>query len=112
MLFLATPARADSCLFSAAAPFQLNEDTVEWNMQIASGRTCTRGLNLGAAKITAVKLVDPPQSGKVDIQGPSFTYAAKPDFQGQDDFTVQVSGTVIRISGVSHIKVIVSVVDK
>jgi hypothetical protein len=112
MLFLAAPAFADSCLFSAAPPFRLSSDTVEWTMQIASGRTCTRGLKLGSTNITAVKLIAPPQSGKVDTEGPSFSYAAKADFQGQDEFTVQVTGTVIRIAGVSDVKVTVSVVDK
>jgi Bacterial Ig domain len=112
MLFLAAPASADSCLFSAAPPFRLSSDTVEWTMQIASGRTCTRGLKLGPTNVTAVKLIAPPQSGKVVIEGPSFSYAAKADFQGQDEFTVQVSGTAVRIAGVSEIKVTVSVVDK
>jgi hypothetical protein len=112
MLFLPAPAFADSCLFSAAPPFRLSSDTVEWTMQIASGRTCTRGLKLGPTNITAVKLIAPPQSGKVVIEGPSFSYAAKADFQGQDEFTVQVSGTAVRIAGVSEIKVTVSVVDK
>jgi hypothetical protein len=81
-------------------------------MQIASGMTCTHGLKLGPTNITAVKLIASPQSGKVDIKGPSFSYAAKADFQGQDEFTVQVTGTVIRIAGVSDVKVTVSVVDK
>jgi hypothetical protein len=112
MLFLAAPAFADSCLFSAAPPFRLSSDTVEWTIQIASGRTCTRGLKLGATNITAVKLIAPPQFGKVDIEGPSFSYAAKADFEGKDEFTLQVSGTMIRIAGVSDIKVTVSVVDK
>jgi hypothetical protein len=59
-----------------------------------------------------VKLIASPQSGQVVIKGPAFSYTAKPDFQGQDDFTLQVSGTMVRISGVSDIKVTVSVVDK
>ena len=112
MLLFAVPAFADSCLFSAAPPFQLSSDAVEWTMQIASGTTCTRGLKLGSTNIKDVRLIAPPQSGKVDIQGPSFSYTAKADFQGQDEFTVQVSGTVVRIAGVSDVKVTVSVVDK
>jgi hypothetical protein len=106
MLLFAVPAFADSCLFSAAPPFQLSSDAVEWTMQIASGTTCTRGLKLGSTNIKDVKLIAPPQSGKVDIQGPSFSYTAKADFQGQDEFTVQVSGTVVRIAGVSDVKVL------
>ena len=70
------------------------------------------GLKAWVHKHKDVKLITPPQSGKVDIQGPSFSYTAKADFQGQDEFTVQVSGTVVRIAGVSDIKVTVSVVDK
>jgi hypothetical protein len=112
MLLFAVPAIADSCLFSASPPFQLSSDTVEWTMQIASGATCTRGLKLGSTNIKDVKLIAPPQSGKVDIKGPSFSYTAKADFQGQDEFTVQVSGTVVRIAGASDVKVTVSVVDK
>jgi hypothetical protein len=112
MLFLAAPAFADACLFQPRRPFQLSSDTVEWTMLIASGRTCTQGLRLGSINITSVKLIAPPQSGKLDIKGPSFSYAAKADFQGQDEFTIQVSGTVIRIAGVSDVKVTVFVVDK
>ena len=92
MLLFAVPAFADSCLFSDAPPFQLSSDAVEWTMQIASGTTCTRGLKLRLINIKDVKLIDPPQSGKVEIKGPSFSYTAKADFQGQDEFTVQVSG--------------------
>jgi hypothetical protein len=57
MLLFAVPAFADSCLFSAAPPFQLSSDAVEWAMQIASGTTCTRGLKHGSTNITDVKLM-------------------------------------------------------
>src|SRR4051812_21058318 len=112
VLLFAVPAFADSCLFSAAPPFQLSSDAVDWTMQIASGTTCTRGSKIGPTNITDVKLIAPPQSGQVDVKGPSFSYTAKPDFQGQDEFTLQVSGTMVRISGVSDVKVTVSVVAK
>jgi hypothetical protein len=112
MLVFTVPAFADSCLFSDAPPFQLSSDAVEWTMQIASGTTCIRGLKVGSTNIKDVKLIVPPQSGKVDIKGPSFSYTAKADFRGRDEFAVQVSGTMVRIAGVSDIKVTVSVVDK
>jgi hypothetical protein len=112
VLLFALPALADSCLFSDAPPFQLSSDAVEWTMQIASGTTCTRGLKFRSTNIKDVKLIVPPQSGKVDIKGPSFSYTAKADFKGQDEFIVQVSGTMVRIAGVSDVKVTVSVVDK
>src|SRR4051812_1162428 len=50
VLLFAVPAFADGCLFSAAPPFQLSSDAVEWTMQIASGTTCTRGLKIGVHK--------------------------------------------------------------
>jgi hypothetical protein len=112
ILFYAGPALADACLFSAAPPFQLNSDAVEWTMQIASGTTCIRGLKIGPANVTDVEVTAPPESGRVEIKGPSFSYSAKEDFEGQDDFTLHVSGTIIRKAGVSDIRVIVSVVPK
>jgi hypothetical protein len=81
-------------------------------MQIASGTTCTRGLKIRSTNIKDVKLIVPPESGKVDIKGPSFSYTAIADFRGQDEFTIQVSGTTVRIGGVSDVKVKVLVVDQ
>jgi hypothetical protein len=112
LLLFTVSALADACIFSAAPPFQLRSDAVDWNMQIASGTSCIRGLKLGPIAISDVKLIASPQSGQVDIKGPAFSYIANPDFQGQDDFTLQVSGTMGRIPGVSDIKVTVSVVAK
>jgi hypothetical protein len=112
LLLFTVSAFADSCIFSAAPPFQLRSDAVDWTMQIASGTSCTRGLKLGPITISDVKLIASPPSGQVVIKGPAFSYTAKPDFQGQDDFTLQVSGTMVRIPGVSDIKVTVSVVAK
>ena len=96
LLLFAMPALADSCIFSAAPPFQLSSDAVDWTMQIGSGTSCTRGLKFGPINIRDVKLMAPPQSGQVAIKGPSFSYTAKPDFQGEDDFTLRVSGTNVR----------------
>ena len=112
ILLFVMPAFADSCVFSAAPPFQFKSDSVDWSMQIASGTTCTRGLKLGPTNITEVKLIAPPQTGRVAINGPSFSYTAKPDFEGQDDFTLEVSGTMVRMTGVSAINVSVSVVAR
>jgi hypothetical protein len=112
LLLLAVPALADSCIFSASPPYQLSSDTVDWTMQIASGRSCTRGLKLGPVNISDVKLIAPPQSGQVAIKGPSFSYIAKPDFQGEDDFILRVSGTIVRMRGASDLKITVSVVSK
>jgi Bacterial Ig domain len=112
LLLFTVSALADACVFSAAPPFQLKSDAVDWAMQIASGTSCTRGLKLGPMTVSDVKVAAPPQSGQIVIKGPGFSYTAKPDFQGQDVFTLQVSGTMVRIAGVSDIKVTVSVVSK
>ena len=108
-LLSATPAVGDTCLISNASRFQLNSDAVEWGMQIVSGRSCIRGLNYGAVRIDEVKLLSPPQSGRVTLTGPGFSYATKPNFRGQDFFTLQVAGSMLRIPGTSEIKVLVSV---
>jgi hypothetical protein len=46
---------------------------------------------------------------QVGLQGPGFSYAAKPNFEGQDAFTIQVAGTMARMTGTSDIQVTVSV---
>src|SRR5947209_19320563 len=92
LLLFAMPAVADSCIFSAAQPFQLSSDAVNWSMQIGSGTSCTRGLKFGPINISGVTLIAPPQSGQVAINGPSFSYTAKPDSHDDVDFCLRVSG--------------------
>jgi hypothetical protein len=46
-----------------------------------------------------VKLTAPPEFGKVTVQGPGFSYTANPNFEGQDAFTIQVTGTLVRMTG-------------
>jgi Bacterial Ig domain len=109
LLLLTSPAFADSCVFSLMPPYALKSDAVNWEIQIASGKTCTKGLKYGSVNITNVKLTAPPEFGKVTVQGPGFSYTAKPNFEGQDAFTIQVAGTMARMSGTSDIQVTVSV---
>jgi hypothetical protein len=109
LLLLTSPAFADSCVFSLMPPYALKSDAVNWEMHIASGKTCTKGLKYGSVAISNVKLTAPPEFGKVTVQGPGFSYTAKPDFEGQDAFTIQVSGTMVRMTGTSDIQVTVSV---
>ena len=109
LLLLTSPAFAESCVFSLMPPYALKSDVVNWELQIASGKTCTKGLKYGSVAISNVKLKAPPESGKVTLQGPGFSYTAKPDFEGQDAFTIQVVGTMVRMPGTSDIQVTVSV---
>ena len=109
LLLLTLPAFADSCVFSLMPPYALKSDAVNWEMQIASGKTCTKGLKYGSVAISNLKLTAPPEFGKVTVLGPGFSYTAKPDFEGQDAFTIQVTGTMVRMTGTSDIQVTVSV---
>ena len=106
------PPSAETCRISSAPRFQLNSDAVEWTLQIVSGQTCLRGLNHGVIRIDGVKLVSPPRSGQVTVKGPGFSYQANSNFEGQDAFILQVSGTSVRTRGTSDINVAVSVVAK
>ena len=99
---------AGTCLTSGPG-YQLVRDTVEWSMKIDSGQSCMVGLRFYNVVMDSAKLVSLPQSGGVTLQGLSFTYTAKPDFQGQDSFSIAVAGSIKRIYGSSTIHVTVSI---
>src|SRR5213078_66215 len=64
--------------------YQLSSDTVQWTMTIGSGQSCIRGLKSAFVTLDSVKLVSPPQSGQVKLEGPGFVYKGNSDFRGQD----------------------------
>ena len=97
-----------SCLLYGPS-YQLASDTVEWSMTIASGQSCVRGLRTAFVVLDGVKLVAPPQSGQVTLEGPAFVYKGDSNFRGDDSFSVLVSGRLNRLSGSSTIKINVSV---
>ena len=66
-------------------------------------------MRFGNVVVESVKIVSPPQSGTVAVQGPAFTYQAKPDFNGQDLFSLAAVGAINQIPGNSIIVVTVSV---
>jgi len=107
----ASAACAGECVISGP-PYQLQSDTVEWRMNIASGQSCIRGIRYGNVANPAITIISPPQFGQVTLLGPAFSYAAKSDFRGQDSFTVKVSGASNRASGTSTIRVLVSIGDQ
>ena len=78
-------------------------------MRTDSGQSCIRGLRHNRVTIDTAKLISPPQSGQVKLLGSGFAYTAKSDFEGQDSFTIQVSGMLKGIRGSSDIRIIVSV---
>src|SRR5438876_7718169 len=104
------PASAQTCWIAVHA-YQLNFDSVDWSMRIGAGQSCVGGFRTSNVTVDSIKLVAPPTSGEVTLQGPGFTYKAKPDFQGQDSFTVLVSGMANRIRGSSTVRVLVLVVN-
>lgn len=78
-------------------------------MRIGSGQHCIQGLRFSDIAIEYVGLVSLPQSGEVIVQGPSFTYTARSQFQGWDAFAISISGSANRKSGSSTIRVKVRV---
>jgi len=100
------------CALTREPPYQLKSDTVDWTMQIGSGQSCVRGLSHGRVTIHTAKLISTPQSGQVKLLGSGFSYTAKSGFQGQDSFTIQVSGMLNGIHGSSDIRIIASVGPK
>ena len=109
LLVFVRPALGDACVLTIGSQYQLKSDTVDWTMQINSGQSCIRGLRHKRVTIDTAKLVSPPQSGQVKLLGSGFSYTAKSDFQGQDSFTVQVSGMLNGVRGSSDVRIIVTV---
>ena len=108
MLLALQVAYAGPCVVSGPR-YQLVGETIGWSMSVVSGQNCSRGLRFKDVIIENVKLAAPPQSGQLALHGPGFSYTAKSDFQGEDRFTVIVSGAINRKSGISTIEVSVSV---
>jgi hypothetical protein len=89
--------------------YNLTADSVAWSMQIESGRTCLRGVRLNNVEVENLEIASPPQSGKLTLAGSGFAYTAKPDFSGEDSFSLTVIGSINRKRGKSAIKVTVFV---
>jgi hypothetical protein len=50
-------------------------------------------------------IVQPPKSGRLVIQGPSFRYFADADGTGSNSFKIAISGTSLHLNGTSSIEV-------
>ena len=101
---------------AASEPCQINgprynlaSDTVEWSMVIQRGHSCTRGVHVANVMFQSLKLVSEPQYGKIELQGPGFTYSAKADGGERDSFTLVMAGEINRRAGTSMIHVTVTV---
>jgi hypothetical protein len=87
------------------APFRLRSDTVRWSIKIASGGECIQGLRWSTIMIENISVTEPPKSGRLLVQGPSFRYFSNPDFRGIDFFKITISGTSLHMNGDSSIEV-------
>ena len=99
---------AMECLISGPR-YQLKSDIVDWSMKIRDGQSCIRGVRFNNVAFTTLKLITPPQFGKVTLLGPGFSYTAMSDFEGVDSFAVEVTGAINRIVGASTIRIAVSI---
>ena len=77
-------------------------------MTIANGRSCLRGTRFANIQFGGLKLVSPPQFGKVALQGAGFIYVPEADFHGRDVFSLMIIGVVNGQLGSSTIQVTVS----
>jgi len=109
LLVSVRPALGDACVLTVGSLYQLKSDAVDWTMRTSSGQSCIRGLRHNRVTIDTAKLISPPQSGQVKLLGPGFSYTAKSDFEGQDSFTIQVSGMLNGVRGSSDIRIVVLV---
>ena len=76
-------AAAQSCIIQTPR-YSLKADTVDWTIKIASGKSCARGVRFGNVEIDAVKLLSPPKSGQVTVEGPGFRYTSKANYKGTE----------------------------
>jgi hypothetical protein len=102
------PVKAGDCGV-AGPPAALDSESVDWTFNIANGQTCLRGLRSGAMLLDSVIISAPAKFGEATVQGYAFSYKAPRDFQGEDFFSVVMSGTNRGIRGKSVINVHVSV---
>jgi hypothetical protein len=98
---------AGDCL-SRPEPFQLRSDSAQWSMIIARGSECIQGLRGKAMILETVSVLEPPKTGLVVLQGPSFRYSAGPE-AGSDSFKLVIVGSSMRMRGTSTVTVDVQV---
>jgi hypothetical protein len=89
-------------------PLRLESDTVQWSMVIARGDECIQGLRGKTMIFESAAIVEPPKTGRVVVQGPSFHYYAG-EAAGSDSFGLTVVGTSMRMRGTSTVKVNIQV---
>jgi|ERR1700687_5421388 len=104
----ATAIAGGNCLLYPE-PFRLRSDTVHWSMKINSGAECIQGLRWSTILIDNISIVEQPKLGRLALQGPSFRYFSNPGAHGADSFKLSITGTSLRLNGISFIEADVTV---
>lgn len=89
--------------------YKFNGDTVVWEMNIGSGKSCIRGVRAALAHLDDIKLTAPPRHGTVRLEGPGFVFTAEDGFKGDDSFDLSVTGSIGGVGGESVIHFLVSI---
>jgi hypothetical protein len=109
LAFLVLPGSiAGACTLNSSR-YQLTSDNVQWVLKVKRRELCVHGVRFSNVRFDALKIVSLPQAGHLTVQGSGFSYQTAPDFQGQDSFTLLVSGAINQVTGSSTIRVSVSV---
>jgi len=85
--------------------YTLTSDQVDWTLTIVSGQSCSQGLRLRATAVDTVTITEMAQHGQVLVRGSGFEYRADPNYKGDDEFELAVSGLNLRVPGNSTIRV-------
>ncbi|ULK95964.1 hypothetical protein [Bradyrhizobium sp. I71] len=99
------PAMAGGTCILRPQPFTLKSETVRWSFKIKPGAECIQGLRWSTIMIDNIKIIEPPKSGRLVIQGPAFRYFASADAQGTDSFKIEIAGASLHVGGTSLIEV-------
>ena len=102
-------ANAGECLITGPQ-YQLQSDTVEWQLKTRVGQSCIRGIRFRNVAGPVVKIISPPSCGKLAVLGPAFSYTAGTDVADKDSFSFEVSGFLSGGSGTSTVHVVVSII--
>jgi hypothetical protein len=81
-------ASAGECLITGPQ-YQLQSDTVEWQLKTRIGQSCIRGIRFRNVAGPVVKIISPPSFGKLAVLGPSFSYTAGTDVADKDSFSFE-----------------------
>jgi hypothetical protein len=98
-------ASAGECLITGPQ-YQLQSDTVEWQLKTRIGQSCIRGIRFRNVAGPVVKIISPPSFGKLAVLGPSFSYTAGTNVADKDSFSFEVSGFISGGSGTSTVHVV------